>query len=289
MGPDFYRQAFARNLGIIGDAEQEVLRGARVAVLGLGGVGGVHAATLARVGIGAFSLADPDTFETANLNRQYGAAIATLGRNKTDVMSERVRDINPEADVRGFADGVNAGNVDRFLEGADLLVDGIDFFAIELRRLVYRRARELGMPVVTSGPIGFGATLHVFLPGAMSFDEYFGLRDGMPVVEMLAAFAVGVAPSGWHLRYMDLSRVDFENQRAPGLGSACALCAALVATEAMKLLLKRGSVRPAPHYLQFDPYVQRFKAGYVPLGGRNPLQRLKRWLVLRKLKSMRRA
>src|SRR5207248_4307002 len=77
-----YEQAFARHSGLLTDAEQSKLRNSRVAIVGLGGVGGIHLATLARLGIGAFHIADPDTFELANFNRQYGANTQTLGRSK---------------------------------------------------------------------------------------------------------------------------------------------------------------------------------------------------------------
>ena len=67
-----YHAAFARNLGWVTRAEQDSLRGKRVAIAGMGGVGGVHLLTLARLGIGAFHIADFDTFDIANFNRQAG-------------------------------------------------------------------------------------------------------------------------------------------------------------------------------------------------------------------------
>ena len=288
MGEDFYREAFARNLGIISEAEQEVLRRSRVAILGLGGVGGIHLATLARLGVGGFRIADGDAFETANINRQYGACAATLGRNKTEVMAELAKQLNPGVEIAAFPEGVSARVLDAFLEGADLVIDGVDFFAVDVRRQVFRRARERGLHVVSAGPVGFGAALLVFSPSGMSFDDYFGLRDDMSWEEMVAAFAVGLAPAGWHVGYMDLSRVDLEGRKAPGLASACALCAGLAATEVLKILLKRGRLLAAPHYLQLDPYLLRWRKGYMAFGGRNPLQQLKRRLLLRKVRSLSR-
>ena len=83
-----YAAAFTRNIGWVTEWEQDLLRGKRVAIAGLGGVGGSHLLTLTRMGIGAFSLADFDTFDYANFNRQVGATIASVGRRKLDVMSE---------------------------------------------------------------------------------------------------------------------------------------------------------------------------------------------------------
>src|SRR6185295_14115220 len=90
-----YDQAFTRNLGLVSPREQERLRRTCVALPGLGGVGGAHLQALARMGIGAFHLADPDTFEVANFNRQLGASMATVGRSKAEVMAETVSQINP--------------------------------------------------------------------------------------------------------------------------------------------------------------------------------------------------
>src|SRR5687767_2645066 len=101
-----YATAFSRNLGWVTPQEQAQLRAKRVAIAGLGGVGGFHLLALTRLGIGAFSLAEPDHFELANFNRQAGAQLSTLSRSKLDVMVQMARDINPELDIRLFPEGV---------------------------------------------------------------------------------------------------------------------------------------------------------------------------------------
>lgn len=283
---DFYREAFKRNIGLLTGSEQEALRSSRVAIAGLGGVGGIHLVTLARIGVGKFHIADNDTFETANLNRQYGASANSMNRKKTDVMKEITNSINPEAGVVAFSEGVTEGNIDEFLTGVDVVVDGIDFFSVDARRLLFNKAREKGIYAITSGPIGFGSTLQIFSPRGMSFDEYFGISDGMSHVEKMVAFSVGLTPRLLHLRYMDLSKVDLKSGTGPSLASACALCASLVATETMKILLKRGGVRAVPHYFQFDPYRQVYKKGYLFWGARNPFQYVKRKILLKKVSHL---
>src|SRR6185437_9665448 len=89
-----YQEAFRRNIGLVSETEQELLRGKTIAIPGLGGVGGQHLITLARMGVGGFHLADADTFSHANFNRQHGANLFTLGKNKAEVMEEMVRAIN---------------------------------------------------------------------------------------------------------------------------------------------------------------------------------------------------
>jgi molybdopterin/thiamine biosynthesis adenylyltransferase len=279
------QEEFWRNLGLIDEQEQRKLFATRVAVAGAGGVGGVHILTLARLGIGKFTIADPDTFETVNVNRQFGASQSTLGRNKAEVLAEMVRDINPDADVKVFTEGVNGGNIDAFLEGADFFLDGIDFFEIAIRRLLFRKSREKGLYALTAAPLGFGATQQVFSPNGMSFDDYFGITDGMEDIEKIAAFAVGLAPHPYHLKYLDLSKVSLSRKTGPAVSPACTLAASLIATEVVKILTGKGETRPVPSYIQIDLLRGKFKQGTVLMGGKNPIQRLKRWFLLKKAKA----
>ena len=96
MTPDkYYRDATKRNIGIVSRAEQDVLRGARVGIVGMGGAGGIYLTTLVRMGIGRFHISDFDTFSVVNINRQAGAMSSTIGRPKAEVMAEIARDIHP--------------------------------------------------------------------------------------------------------------------------------------------------------------------------------------------------
>ncbi len=137
--PWTYEEAFSRNRGIISEADQRTLYHSRVAIAGMGGIGGIDLVTLARLGVGRFNIADPDVFEPANTNRQFGAMVSTMGRNKAEVMAEIVRDINPEADVRVFTDALGPDNVDDFLQDADFFVDAIEVFEMDVRRLLFQR------------------------------------------------------------------------------------------------------------------------------------------------------
>ena len=141
----YLKDAFSRNIGLLDEKQQQILLKSRVAVAGAGGVGGLHILTLARLGIGKFSIADFDTFDVVNINRQYGAMNSTMGKHKAEVLAEMARDINPFSDVRVFGEGVNIGNLDAFLEDVDVFVDGIDFFEIEIRRAIFKRCREKGL------------------------------------------------------------------------------------------------------------------------------------------------
>ncbi|HEY3130869.1 MAG TPA: ThiF family adenylyltransferase [Acidobacteriota bacterium] len=280
-----YEEAFARNTGLITPDEQQRLRRSRIAIVGMGGVGGVHAVTLARLGVGGFTLADPDIFEIVNTNRQYGARQSTVGQSKVEVMANILRDINPEIDVRVFRDPISAENADEFLKDADLFVDGIDFFEIEVRRLLFRLAAERGRYAITAGPIAFGTAWLVFAPGGMSFDRYFDFSDRMPLVDKLVAFAVGLFPKAVQRGYMSIKSVNFAARTGPSSSLACQLASGVLAAEAIKILLGRGSIWAAPYYQQFDAYLGRYVRGRLLGGNRNPVQRLKRWIVVRQYRT----
>lgn len=278
-------QDFKRNIGLLTEEEQKNLFSSRVAVAGAGGVGGLHLLTLARLGVGSFTIADPDTFEAVNINRQYGAFRSTFGKNKAEALADMVKDINPEAEIRVFKESINNDNVNEFLDGADIFIDGIDFFEIEARRLLFRKSRERKIYAVTSAPLGFGATLQTFAPDGMTFDEYFGIDDSMPEIEKLAAFAAGLAPHPYHIKYMDLSRVSLTAKTGPALALSCTLCSSLTATETIRILTGKGMVRPVPHYTQIDLLRNKFKMGCIRGGGKNPIQKLKKWIILKKAGS----
>lgn len=283
--PWSYEIAFIRNRGLISAEEQERLRGSRVAIAGMGGVGGIHLVTLARLGIGQFTIADPDTFEVANFNRQYGASLRHLGQSKAAVMAREANLINPEVDIRVYTERVTPENVADFLEGADIFVDGIDFFAIEARRLVFREARRRGIWAVTAGPIGFSTAWLAFSPTGMKFDDYFDLHDGMSRLDQLIAFAVGLTPRATHLKYLDLSGINVDSGAGPSAALACHLASGVMAAETLKILLARGRVSPAPCYFQFDAYRQILRKGRLPGGNRHPWQRFKRWWLGRRFRG----
>ena len=279
-------QEFSRNIGLVSEEDQAKLLKARVAVAGAGGVGGIHLLTLARMGVGNFNIADLDDFECANISRQFGAFQSTLGRHKAEVLAEMVRDINPEADIHVFPSGVTEENVEDFLSECNVYVDGIDFFEFDIRRLLFNTARARGIYAVTAAPLGFGATLQVFSPTGMSFDAYFGFRAGMTEVQKIAAFAVGLAPTAFHSRYMDFSKVDLRKKRGPAVAPGCTLSASLVATEVVKILTGKGKVRCVPHYLQIDMRLQKWKKCFLPFGGKNPILKIKRKIVEKKLSKV---
>ena len=276
-----YGRAFARNLGLVNEQEQTRLRKTGVALPGLGAVGGTHVQTLARMGVGSFQLADPDAFEIVNFNRQLGAGLGTVGRNKAAAMADVALDINPEAKVTVFSEGILPGNISAFLSGVDVVVDGLEFFSIQARRMLPRACRERCIPVIVAGPIGYGAAVLVFMPEGPSFEAHFGIGDEMTRAEQLLALALGLAPG--LAGDIDPSRVDVGAENGPVLASACMLCAAAAATEVLKLVCRRGRLSTAPRGTYYDPYRGRtYNLRPRPALNRTLRGRLLRWLAFRR-------
>ena len=140
---------FSRAQMLLGRDAMERLRNARVAVFGLGGVGGYVVEALARGGIGALDLVDSDTIGESNLNRQLLALRSTLGLPKTEAARRRVLDINPQAKVVTREVFYNADTADSFDLGAcDYIVDAIDTVSSKL--LLIERSIAAGTPIISS-------------------------------------------------------------------------------------------------------------------------------------------
>ncbi len=278
-----YFTAFGRNLGFLDRNEQNTLRDARVAIAGLGGTGGAQAHALARSGIGHFTLADLDTFELANFNRQLGATMNSIGQAKVDVIADIVSSINPEADIRKLPDGINPDNIDRFLQDVDVVVDSLDFYCFKERFLLYREARDRGIWVLTCPPLGFGYTFLAFDPNGMTFNDYFGFTGDMNLKELAVSLIAGIAPIPYAFRYLHQGGLDVQNHQLPSVGAAPFMIAGVMATEVVNLLTGKRPPLAVPTIQQFDALLRRYRKHRYPMGMRGPLQMLKKVILRRKL------
>ncbi|MBK6295879.1 MAG: ThiF family adenylyltransferase [Rhodoferax sp.] len=269
-----YDSAFSRNIGWVTQREQAKLKKSRVAIAGLGGVGGAHLLTLARLGISHFNIADFDDFDVHNLNRQAGAFMPSMGQPKIEVVAKLARDINPGMDLRKFPQGVTPENVDEFLRDVDVYVDGLDFFALPARRMVFAKCREKGIAALTAAPLGMGTAFLYFSPTGMSFEDYFKV-DGHESQEQYARFIAGLSPAMVQRDYLVAPEaVNFTEKRGPSTVMACDLCAGVMGTSVLKVLLGRGTMKAAPWGMHFDAYHQKLKLTWRPFGNSNPLQQL---------------
>lgn len=140
---------FARTEMLLGSQAMSRLHAARVAVFGVGGVGGFAAEALIRAGVGSIDLIDNDTVALSNLNRQIIALHSTLGRSKVQVMAERLQDINPSARItchEMFYLPENADAID--LSRFDYVIDAVDTVAAKLELIT--RTDALGVPIISA-------------------------------------------------------------------------------------------------------------------------------------------
>lgn len=140
---------FTRTELLLGADAMEKLRGSRVVIFGVGGVGGYVTEALARSGVGAFELVDRDVVSVTNLNRQIIATWKTIGRDKTEVMAERIADINPEAQVTLRKCFFLPETADQFdFSRYDYVVDAVDTVTAKIEIIL--RAQQAGVPVISS-------------------------------------------------------------------------------------------------------------------------------------------
>lgn len=162
---------FSRTRMILGAAAMDKLARARVAVIGLGGVGSFALEALVRSGVGALELVDNDVVTLTNLNRQLLALHSTLGRPKVEVAAQRARDINPAVEIRTWPLFVTAENVGELpLEGCSYIVDAIDTVSAKIALVL--RARELGVPIISA--MGTGNKRD---PGALRLADLAGTAN----------------------------------------------------------------------------------------------------------------
>ena len=142
-------EQFSRTEIIYGTAAMEKLNFSRVAVFGVGGVGGYVVEALARSGIGALDLIDNDVVATSNINRQIIATHKTVGMDKVDAAKERILDINPKCEVRTYKTFFLPETQDQFdFTAYDYVVDAIDTVTGKLA--IIQKAKEAGTPVISS-------------------------------------------------------------------------------------------------------------------------------------------
>ncbi|XKK41072.1 ThiF family adenylyltransferase [Nocardiopsis sp. ARC36] len=148
---DFYPEFTRRNRGLVTEAAQEALYGARVLVAGCGSTGGAAIEPLTRLGVRRFVLVEPGSYELNNLNRQ-DARYTDIGRNKAEVGAERVLAVNPYAEAEAVTQSVTSANAETLVAGCSLVVDGVDVTTPggwEGKVALHRAAALARVPVVS--------------------------------------------------------------------------------------------------------------------------------------------
>jgi len=251
---------------ILGEDGLAVLRNKTIAFAGLGGVGGGAFLALVRCGLGHFKLAENGVFDPPDMNRQAAAFGATMGRPKLDVYMELARSINPDIDMLPYPEGITCGNLDHFLDGADVHVGVIDAEKGEdVKRMTPVLMEKHGIPVFTCGAVGFGAIMINFKPAGMKPDEFWALaaRDDA---------GGGLLPSSMQESFSAAAIKRIQNALPSGKVPTTAIgglaANALLANEVLACLLAgTGLVERdpvfAPRYVVLDFMTTRLAVGDV--------------------------
>lgn len=251
--PYEYRSLFERNLGIFSEVDQENIRKARVVIVGTGGVGGVVAIILARVGVSNIFLIDPDRYAPPDMNRQIGCFIDTIGMYKVDVLKREILRINPEAQVQTCNKRLSFEELIEIIKEWDVVVAEADDLAYSSKVLYI--AQEIGKFAISAMPSGYMGHIMAFSPEKKPIhpETLFGLPENLSYEELSNLIESWENKCGrrWYIGEGKWRVKWFREWRAGerGLTQICPvvwLCASLAANEVIKFLIGKFRVVEAP-------------------------------------------
>ncbi|MCF8093033.1 MAG: HesA/MoeB/ThiF family protein [Desulfotignum sp.] len=210
IGPERYD----RNFDTMTRAQQAKLASSRVAVLGLGGLGGGVGEMLARTGVGHLTLIDGDLFEASNLNRQLFCTEDLLGTSKALAAEKRIRAVNSTVQVTAKAQYAGSANLYDMIKESHLVVDCLD--SIHARFMLQEAAQKAQIPLVAGAIAGVTGQVTVIFPEDKGYELIYGKKEHLP--------AKGIESRTGNISYCAL------------------LVASIQASESIKVLLGRGEI-----------------------------------------------
>jgi molybdopterin/thiamine biosynthesis adenylyltransferase len=185
-----YFERTRRNRYWVGSEEAQLkLRNLRVGIAGLGGMGSNIAEILLRLGVGHIKIADPDTIELSNLNRQVIANRNTIGTLKAVASATELRNISEDCELVVYTDGLTEENAEEFVADIDILIDEIDVSPLMPHIWLHRAARARNLPTYSGYIIGMGTHIYKFQGNEYTFEDFMQNRMDMmekPTVEFIA-------------------------------------------------------------------------------------------------------
>ena len=241
---------YSRNYGFWNESEQEAIMSTKVAIAGVGGDGYQLGLKLARMGIQEFFIADPEVFEPENSNRVPGATTSTYGMKKTDVFTRDIKDINPDAVVHVFDEGLNERNADDFTANASMVFDESELTYLHVGTSLARAARKHKIPDILVMNVGFAAQVTSFHPESnFTFERFMGFSDQL-ALEEISKLSVDFSRCLPYVpRYGDLSTLMAvkEGESLPSIAPGVDVASAIGATEAFRhITSKLGNHRKKP-------------------------------------------
>lgn len=245
---------FVRNLGIMTEKEVQKLHETTIAIAGCGCIGGFSAELLARMGVGKLILADPDVFDVSNINRQCAATHLTVRQRKVEALKSHLLTINPELEIVCYAEGVNEENADSFVDGANYVIDAIDYFAFPEAVALHRAARQRNLFVTTAVALGFGTSVLTFSPTGLKLEEYTGIPENMSIDALQGQT---FPPSGYSQNLPEYATEEkvatwIENRSIPTISVGQALGPGVLVSKLVLHLLDRKDPEIVPEYFQLQ-------------------------------------
>lgn len=160
-------------------AAQQRLSQMTVGIAGAGGIGGAMAVRLARFGIKKIKIADPDTFDYSNINRQLGACIENIGQNKARIVGEMAYKLAEDVDIEVYENGITEENAEDFVQDCDLILDQVDFSLLKEKFALHRAFRQepCCQAILACSVIGWTAHLYKFLKTSMPIEEWYSFNN----------------------------------------------------------------------------------------------------------------
>ncbi|HEX4104224.1 MAG TPA: ThiF family adenylyltransferase [Candidatus Paceibacterota bacterium] len=171
----YYSARIDRNIGWITDEEQATVHRARIGIAGCGGMGGRLAEIFLRLGVGELRLADSELFDASNINRQFAATRASIGKSKAMETAQQLRAITDDTTLVVYLDGITERTVADFVGECDVICDEIEFWCVGARILLHRTARAQGIPVFVANTVGFGSHVFLFTNAGCTMEECLGM------------------------------------------------------------------------------------------------------------------
>lgn len=260
-----YMERTKRNHYWLGGIDGQLkLKDLRVGIAGLGGMGSNLAEIMVRLGVGHIKIADPDTIDVSNINRQVIATSKTVGQKKAIASANELRTIADDFELVVYDDGITKENVEEFVSDLDVIIDEIDVFPLMAHVWLHRAAQKKNIPLYSGFIIGLGTHVYKFQGTDFTFEDFLQqnqLRIQQPTAEFIVDRFCSPPPT-YLSTQQQLS--DFlnlvENHQVPIFGATTYMSQSLIAVRLIKDVLDLekihgGKKTPVmPHFIKLDPY-----------------------------------
>lgn len=260
MNKGIYNELFSRNLGIITEKDQKLLNKSRLAVFGLGGLGGVICEILTRTGINSIKIIDKDIYDISNLNRQIYATTKSLGKYKTDETEERLKEINLGIKIEKYM-VIDAHNCNQILRDVSCAILALDETIPCI--IISRECVKLNIPLIEGWALPFG-NVRVFTKETPSLEEVYELPTLNKNISLLTEHEKKELNLLMLMQLRKINEIDnyftdnamerIIHGEIPSFAPMVWLTACIMSFEVIKVILKKPEISYSPKLSIFNPF-----------------------------------